>query len=86
MLIAIFWIFRCIQELIETSLSMMNRRYWQNSLHQKEASEILGLSAVDLEKASSYSKDKQSFGLISSWISLLAFFIFWYVGGFGSLD
>lgn len=86
MLIGIFWIFRCIQEGIETTLSIMNRRYCENSFHQKEASEILGVSPADLEKASSYSKDKQRFGLFTSWISLLVFFIFWYVGGFGILD
>ncbi|MEI8026778.1 MAG: M48 family metallopeptidase [Pseudomonadota bacterium] len=86
MLVAVFWIFRCIQELMETLLSLINRQYFQNPERQKEASDVLGISTSDLEKASSYSKDKQSFGLISSWLSLLAFSIFWYVGGFGLLD
>ncbi len=86
MLVAVFWIFRCIQELMETILSLMNRQYFESPARQKEASEVLGISTSDLEKASSYSKDKQSFGLLSSWLSLLAFSIFWYVGGFGLLD
>ncbi len=86
MLVAVFWIFRCIQEVMETILSFINRLYFQNPERQKEASEVLGISTSDLEKASSYSKDKQSFGLISSWLSLLAFSIFWYMGGFGLLD
>lgn len=86
MLVAVFWIFRCIQELMETLLSSINRHYFQNPERQKEASEVLGISTSDLEKATSYSEDKHSFGLISSWLSLLAFSIFWYVGGFGLLD
>ena len=86
MLTFLFWFFRIFQETIETVLSMLNRRYYEDELRQAEAMKVLDISKEDISKALAYSQDKQRFSLISSWLSLSVFFIFCVFGGFGFID
>ena len=86
MLTLLFWFFRIFQETVETVLSMMNRRYYEDESRQTEAMRILDISKEDVSKALAYSQDKQRFSLVSSWLSLGVFFVFCVYGGFGFID
>lgn len=85
-LLLAFIVLRLTQQLIESSLALINYRYVRDPAHQKEAQKILGIGPEDMQKTLAYSHDRYRFGQISSWAQLILTLAFLAAGGLGWLE
>ncbi len=70
-ILAIFLGLKFIQHLVERRLTGVNRNYYMTEAKRKNAQDVLGISAEDMEKTLSYSEDRYAFGRISSWVGFI---------------
>lgn len=64
-LLALFVGLKISKIVAESSLSMINKSYYQNKNRQKDAKEVLEIEDNDFDKTLSYSEDKQRFSFFS---------------------
>ncbi len=74
-ILIVFIILRLTQQFIERRLSRFNRQYYENEKNRNEASRILDIKPVDMDKALVYSRDKYKYSLIESWVTLIILFL-----------
>ncbi len=85
-LLVLFVALRILQQLIESGLGLLNMRYVEDPVHQKEAQVVLSLASEDLQKSLSYARDRFRFNQISSWIELAYTLAFLALGGLGWVE
>lgn len=78
--------FRIFEQLFDTFLGMLNRRYYSRHENQVKAKKLLGISEEDFNKSLNYSLDKFRFGQFSGWINLGMTLVFLVSGGFGWVE
>jgi len=81
-----FLILRVAQQLAESGLGRLNRRYYLGPAHQREAETVLGIGPEDMRRTLAYSEDKYRFGMLSTWLHLLIFLVFLAAGGLGLFE
>jgi STE24 endopeptidase len=82
-LLFLFIALSALRELVESWLAALNRRYYLDKDHQREALRLLKLSDDDMARALAYAEDRHAFARISHWTRLVAFLVFLAAGGFG---
>lgn len=82
-LLWLFVMFQLTQFALESLLSSLNKKWYLNPDHQKDACETLDISEKDFEKTLSYTQEKGKFGTISSVFNMAIFLVFLIAGGFG---
>lgn len=82
-LLILFLLLKLLQELLESTLAWINRRYYRDPRHQAHACHVLGIDAAGMNQALSYAEDKYRLALSESWISGMATLLFIGLGGIG---
>lgn len=85
-LFAIFLILSLVKFGVEFFLETLNRSRYENPAEQKTACEKLSIEKEDFQKTLAYTKDKSSFGTISTVINLGLLLGFIAFGGFSLLE
>ncbi|MBP9707917.1 MAG: M48 family metallopeptidase [Oligoflexales bacterium] len=78
--------FRIFEQLFDTFLGTLNRRYYSRHENQITAKKLLGISDEDFNKSLAYSSDKFIFGQVSGWINLSVTLAFLVLGGFAWVE
>jgi STE24 endopeptidase len=81
-LLGLFVVLRVIQQIIESSLAYLNKRFVENPANQTEAKTVLSLSDESIAKSLAYARDRFYFGQVSAWVELAATLLFIILGGF----
>jgi STE24 endopeptidase len=85
--ILILFIFvRLAQHLAETHLSNLNYEYYNDPKNLNRAKSALGLSQEDLDKSIAYANERLRFSRFTQTLTLSAFFVFLFAGGFGLIE
>lgn len=85
-LFMLFALLSCFKFIVEFILEKLNQSSYENKDEQNKVCEKLGIDQASFEKTLAYTKDKSSFGNISSLINLLLLLGFIYWGGFTWLE
>lgn len=85
-LLLLFVLLKVAKLSAETALSFFNRVYYSDPFKQEGAKRTLEIADDEFAKIVSYTKDKFSFGLISSWMNVLVLLVFILMGGFTFLE
>ena len=83
MLLVLFLMLQLLQEVLESTLMWLNRRYYTNPRHQSHACQVLGIDSVGLAKSLKYAEDKYRLALVESWTATTLSLGFIAFGGIG---
>ena len=75
-ILVVFIALKLVKLILETSLSYLNKSYYEDEMNQKNACQQLGISDSDFQKALVYSRDKFSFSIFSEWFQTILFILF----------
>ncbi|SMF72510.1 STE24 endopeptidase [Pseudobacteriovorax antillogorgiicola] len=85
-LLILFVGLRLFQHLCERYLAHLNRSFYEDPKRREEACQALNIAADDMEKTLQYSRDKNRFGAINSWVSTIITLAFLVLGGLGWVE
>jgi STE24 endopeptidase len=85
-LLLLFLLLRLAQQVVETLLDVVNRRYVTEPKRLAEAGRILEMSEEGIGKAVAYSGDRYRFSLVYSWTEVAVSLAFLAAGGLGVVE
>ncbi len=85
-LLFIFIALRLSQQVLESILSYLNKKTYENKNLYENAAKVLKIGAEDMKKTLTYTRDKSRFNAINSWISVILTLLFYYWGGLGFVE
>ncbi|HXY40629.1 MAG TPA: M48 family metallopeptidase [Vicinamibacteria bacterium] len=85
-LLVLFVCLRLAQQLAETTLARVNRRYATTPARLEEAARGLEIPEEEMRKAVAYSSDRHRFSLLSGWVEVVVVLTFLVAGGLGAAD
>jgi STE24 endopeptidase len=85
-LLLLFLLLRLTQQLVETALGRLNRRYALEPSRLAEAGRALDITADEMAKAVAYSGDRHRFGLVYGWTEVVVTLAFLAAGGLGVVE
>jgi STE24 endopeptidase len=85
-LLALFVVLRLLQQVAESGLAAVNRRYAVDRARLAEAARALRITPPDLERAVAYSGDRYRFGQLYGWVEVGVGLAFVALGGLGLVE
>lgn len=85
-LLMLFLALQIFQEVLESTLMWLNRRYYKNPLHQSHACQVLGIDSEGLSKSLIYAEDKYRLSMAESWTGAILSLGFIALGGIGWVE
>jgi STE24 endopeptidase len=85
-LLAAFVVLRLLQQVAESTLSVVNRRYATGRDRLNEAARALRIAPGELDRAVAYSGDRHRFGQLYGWVEVVAGVGFVALGGLGAVE
>jgi STE24 endopeptidase len=85
-LLLLFLLLRLAQQVVETALARLNRRYALGPERLAEAGRALGIAEEEMAKAVAYSGDRYRLGLLYGWVEVTVGLVFLAAGGLGWVE